>query len=189
MHILNPNPPDQLQFFATCSYPSSIFSPKGSPRFAADLPLTVSVSFVKRRSYSTQLHELCVNAGYAPDLMAYESLPGGWSMIVTKRLDLGIIVAFDSASHAEPVKPGLEHLLKICHANGLVLGSLRRDNVRCLFGSPGKFVLLRLDAGGVLGEVKHGLNADVGIPGVVPGALITKEHDIAMLDALLGCRS
>ncbi|TFL01076.1 hypothetical protein BDV98DRAFT_88968 [Pterulicium gracile] len=141
----------------------------------------LSTPFVHK--YSIDLHALCDSEGHAPKLIAYNPLPVGWFMVVIEHHDMKGTIPFDPVLHADDVGNRLRKLFSTCHEKGLVLESLRKEDIWCYSGKPGEFTLLKLQFGGVAGEVLHGL--DSTDCWVVPGSIITKEDDLAMLDALL----
>ncbi|KAG2054009.1 hypothetical protein BDR06DRAFT_1008193 [Suillus hirtellus] len=46
----------------------------------------ICIKFV--RNYSPQAHEFCASKGNAPKLIAYNSLPGGWNLVIMDALDI-----------------------------------------------------------------------------------------------------
>ncbi|KAG1883545.1 uncharacterized protein F5891DRAFT_1203239, partial [Suillus fuscotomentosus] len=55
------------------------------------------------RHYSPQAHEFCASKGNAPKLIAYNSLPGGWNLVVMDALDID--------NDCFPQRPGSYRLL------------------------------------------------------------------------------
>ncbi|KAG2015221.1 protein kinase subdomain-containing protein PKL/ccin9 [Coprinopsis cinerea AmutBmut pab1-1] len=78
------------------------------------------------RTYCRELHEYCYNKGYAPKLLGFQQLPGGW---------YGIAMEYDPEMvpiHTEndrALRKPIEQLMKGFHEEGWVHGDLRYCNI------------------------------------------------------------
>lgn len=145
----------------------------------ADQP--VVVKFV--RSYSRDLHEHCASIDLAPPLLGFEKLAGDWFMVVMEYMkDFETLSTLrDHASFRRTVM----ELVRSFHDLGFVHGDMRDSNLLVRVDEK-DLKLIDFDWGGKEGEVRYPVlinNYTVHRPlDVVGGQLITKEHDIEMVE-------
>jgi serine/threonine protein kinase len=151
--------------------------------------------FIKfTRTYSRKAHLICEELGAAPRLRSCQTLPGGWMMIVMDFIDNSMFERYSERygsefAESDILQPRVERVVKALHNEGLVHGDLRDTNL--LVGKNGKedVLLIDFDWAGMEGEVRYPINIASGPhlwrpDGAVGGELITKEHDLAMLDKI-----
>jgi serine/threonine protein kinase len=138
----------------------------------------ILVKFTKR--YSKELHEFCVSQGFAPRLLAFEELPGGWLGVAMEFLSSAFRVA-DSPSLVEQGERWLkrmDEIVETLHEHGYVHGDLRAPN---FIVDGEKLCLVDFDWGGKEGQVKF---PDVELHPILGdnrGMLIRKDHDLNVL--------
>ena len=146
-----------------------------------------------RRRYGIDAHLAAAQAGHAPELLGQVTLPGDWTAVVMELLGPGW-------RHYDPCDEGEKHAVLAAYnaalyAQSFVHGDLRPPNVLVgdadNIGSGGtvgvKFI--DWDWAGRAGTAFYplGLNQRVRWPdGVTSGALITRVHDLAMLQGAAG---
>ena len=143
----------------------------------------ICVKFVQR--YGDQVHAWCAEQGFAPALIAVETLPGGWTMVVMERLDeswtcMVDINSLDRLKFQDKMKSVVERL----NAVSMVHGDLRDTNVMVREGSEPCIMLLDFDWAGIAGQVTYPdtINRDIYRPEGVDGdGEIQPEHDVAMM--------
>jgi len=148
----------------------------------------VAVKFVQR--YSKELHEYCASRELAPALLGFEKLAGGWFMVVMEHMDDYETLATlkDRASIPTQLRQMVTDLVTSFHAQKFVHGDIRDSNL--LVRSDGKLgmKLIDFDWGGKEGEVCYPVlinNRTVRRPpDVVGGQLITREHDLLMVEKI-----
>ncbi|KAG1723465.1 uncharacterized protein EDB91DRAFT_1255616 [Suillus paluster] len=97
----------------------------------------ICIKFV--RHYSREAHDFCAGKGHAPKLIAYNTLAGGWNMVVMDVLDIddGRSAQRPSSYRSlsamavldrQPLKEAISSLIKKLHADGYVHGDLRDMN-------------------------------------------------------------
>jgi serine/threonine protein kinase len=146
----------------------------------------VAVKFVRR--YSKELHEHCASRDLAPALLGFEKLAGGWFMVVMEHMDGYETLATlkDRASIPTQLRQMVTDLVTSFHAQKFVHGDIRDSNL--LVRSDGKLEmkLIDFDWGGKEDEVCYPVlinNRTVPRPpDVVGGQLITREHDLWMVE-------
>jgi serine/threonine protein kinase len=85
------------------------------------------------RWYSIELHEFCANSGHAPQILAFQELPGGWFAVVMEYMKSGVPItdwSLDPA-HRDRWITELQQLVDSFHDKGLVHGDLRDANIIC----------------------------------------------------------
>jgi len=151
-----------------------------------DVPLCVK--FVKR--YGRDAHLYCASVGFAPKLLGFEDIGGGWFMVVMQKLTT------EQYSCGQDILPlrndGLKRAftnrLAEFHNKGYVHGDIRIANV--MVSKDGKgCMLLDFDWSGKAGHVCYpwDLNTDKSLkrPGdATPLELISAFHDRKMADNL-----
>jgi hypothetical protein len=157
-------------------------------------PVRVIIKFVRR--YSVEAHDYCARQGYSPQLMGYETVAGGWYLVVMEEVDMAIYQPFvDSPDKPtfpdrEKLRPAVVGLIEGLHDEGYVHGDLRGANL--LVATDGRqeslFKLIDFDWAGEAGVVKYpaNMNPKVWWPeGAVDGQPIQKAHDLEMLNSSL----
>ncbi|KAK1930454.1 hypothetical protein P3T76_014125 [Phytophthora citrophthora] len=84
----------------------------------------VIIKFSKR--YGREVHEYCWKAGFAPELLFYDSLPNGWVFIVMEELPL---ISLCMAKDRAIVRGQLHKIKKALSNASFVHGDLRENNV------------------------------------------------------------
>ena len=110
----------------------------------------VLIKFV--RQYSIELHHFCAKSGHAPQILAFERLPGGWYAVAMEFIESGfpITASPQVSTHRDRWTKELQRLMDNFHLEGLVHGDLRDANILCKEES---VMLLDFDWGGKDGEV------------------------------------
>ncbi|KAM6501181.1 hypothetical protein JOM56_004195 [Amanita muscaria] len=139
--------------------------------------------------YSPAVHSLCASKGFAPKLLGFEGLPGGWWMVVMEHINENYMQFHDLESHhRSSVLEYLKQFLTFLHANGFVHGDIRDTNIMVPRSGEPHFFLIDFDWAGRIGEVRYPMNVNrKGIwrpDGARDGELITAEHDDEMLQHL-----
>ena len=150
----------------------------------------VAVKFVRR--YSKELHEHCASRDLAPALLGFEKLAGDWFMVVMEHMDGYETLATlkDHASIPTQLRQMVMDLVTSFHAQKFVRGDIRNSNL--LLRLDGKLEmklkLIDFDWGGKEGEACYPVlinNHTVDRPpDVVGGQLITREHDLLMVEKI-----
>jgi len=156
----------------------------------------ICVKFV--RHYSPDVHQFCADKGHAPELIAYNPLPGGWNMVVMSVLDihegtsprrrgsyqsLSAVTVLDCQALEEPITS----LVKALHKHEYVHGDLCDTNF--FLRDDGKhFMLLDFDWAGRVGETHYPMyvnRQDIKRPDdAEDGKKIVVEHDLEMLEEI-----
>jgi serine/threonine protein kinase len=148
------------------------------------------------RQYSETAHHFLADLGHAPALRAVNSLHGGWKVILMAQsrythLDSSAL-SLDNESRLTIKQKVLEIVEKL-HAQELVHGDIRQVNIlvdQSTLGSPdGVSVhIIDFDWAGQAGRAKYPLRINtqsIRRPrDVAGGVLITKTHDLGMIDLL-----
>ncbi|KAK2459838.1 hypothetical protein APHAL10511_008159 [Amanita phalloides] len=110
----------------------------------------VLIKFV--RQYSIELHHFCAESGYAPRILAFEKLPGGWHAVAMEFIESGFLITASPqlSTHRDRWAKELRCLMDRFHLEGFVHGDLRDANIFCKEES---VMLLDFDWGGKNGEV------------------------------------
>jgi serine/threonine protein kinase len=140
------------------------------------------------RQYSLGAHKLLSEKGLAPELHGFESIPGGWKMVVMEYIGESYQLLSELESdNREPFKDSIQQSVSLLHEHGFVHGDLRPSNV-LVSKSDSKALIIDFDAAGKAGEVVYPPNlntVDIKWPeGVNDGVPITKAHDNYMFDSL-----
>jgi hypothetical protein len=145
----------------------------------------VCVKFVRR--YGKEVHAWCAGKGFAPKLMGFEELAGGWYMVVIECLDeRWAELGMDKV--AKGVKETFLAAIGELHQAGMVHGDVRKENVMVKDGGK-EFKLLDFDWAGVLGEVRYPRHVNKAVElrrpeDVSDGELIAAGHDMAMVEQM-----
>ncbi|KAI9462714.1 hypothetical protein HD554DRAFT_2195842 [Boletus coccyginus] len=153
--------------------------------FFATLPdmWEVCIKFV--RHYSKDAHEACASLGCAPKLHAFETLPGGWFMVVMDKLAPEEYTTLWEVTPTKQSFDSIKNYLVQLHQKGYVHGDVRDTNIM-VSKRDGTCMLVDFDWAGKIGDVQYPVNVSRdGIwrpSGAVDWQLILAEHDMAMLD-------
>jgi hypothetical protein len=154
---------------------------------------TVLVKFT--RQYSAEVHQFCAEAGEAPRLIGFRSLPTGWHMVVMEYLDPETYrVLKPSDGNNTNLVAQIRGIVTRMHNRGFVHGDIRHFNImtRRQWTSPegvGDVFLIDFDWAGLEGTARyppHLNNVSVKRhEGAKDHELIVKAHDWVMLEDML----
>jgi hypothetical protein len=146
--------------------------------------------FIKfTRQYSKEAHLLLSEKRFAPKLLGFEALPGGWLMVVMESVakshqSLSLLTPSDRSKYRQRI----EDIVTLLHENGFVHGDLRSSNLLVPSAATGEVLLVDFDEAGRDGIATYPPNlntTDIKRPKTaVDGALITKKDDEFMLSEL-----
>jgi hypothetical protein len=149
----------------------------------------ICIKFIRR--YGDNVHAWCANEGFAPKLIGFRSLPGGWRMVVMDLLDESWkpLVFVSKPERSESLKRKLAAAIERMHTMNMVHGDLRDTNIMVKReGQEFLFMLVDFDWAGIGGQVKYPRlinRMDISRPkGASDGLAILPEHDIAMLNQM-----
>jgi hypothetical protein len=153
------------------------------------------ILFIKfTQKYSKEVHEYCASRKIAPDLYAIETFGGGWMMVVMEYLDSDTYTLLkDSTTSPQILRGAVLSAVTTLHQGGFVHGDIRNVNlmVRNEWNPDDGVINLKMidfDWAGPVGATQYPANVnyeEIRRPqGAWDGQLITKEHDIAMVDFL-----
>ena len=153
----------------------------------ADRDKRICIKFVRR--YGKDVHIWCADRGFAPKLIAFEDLSGGWHMVVMELLDESWISMAEKNDRPEELEEKIRARITELHQGNMVHGDLRDTNVMVKKDGGSSFMLIDHDWAGKQGNVRYPrhVNKDpqLGRPLTVEdGGLITCEHDDFMLEHL-----
>jgi len=153
--------------------------------------IKVLVKFTRR--YSKEAHQLCAKAGVAPSLLGFQSLQAGWYMAVMEYLDpqtYRVLGPEDGSNHASLIAE-IRHVVQVLHNGGFVHGDIRDVNMmtRRQWRTDAQNVfLLDFDWAGRKDATIYPPNLNRETvkrhEGAKDGAVITQEHDWAMVDCI-----
>ncbi|KAI9447310.1 protein kinase subdomain-containing protein PKL/ccin9 [Lactarius psammicola] len=106
------------------------------------------------RSYSIALHAFCTGRGYAPSILGFGKIPGGWSVVAMEYI-VSSVHPSRSPNLARLCNKWVDELQKLVqsfHEKGLVHGDLRESNILC---DGEDVVLIDFDWGGRVGEAAY----------------------------------
>jgi RIO1 family len=140
----------------------------------------ICIKFVRR--YGKDVHLWCAAKGFAPKLIAYEALPGGWYMVVMDLLDELWVPLAETTKHAEGLKERIHAAISELHQAQMVHGDVREMNVMVKDNGV-EFMLVDYDWAGSHGCVRYPRHVNrLGRPeDVEDGRLILTQHDELML--------
>ena len=162
----------------------------------------ICLKFVRR--YSREAHVFCASKGHAPELIAFESLSGGWNMVVMEVIDIhrgpsprrtGSYQQFHYDMRGIlSLKRPIATLIKQLHAKGYVHGDVRAANLFVQVDDDEEvtpktnFKLIDFDWAGRIGEAKYPMYVNrQGIrrpQNARDGREILKTDDLEMLKFL-----
>jgi serine/threonine protein kinase len=146
----------------------------------------ICIKFV--RSYSVDVHQFFAGMGCAPTLKGFESVPGGWFMVVMDVIGSDYCL-FDPSVASIKLYNTIKGKLTILHQNHYIHGDVRDTNIMVKKDSETDFMLFDFDWAGEIGKVQYPMNINIGPDlwrpdGAVDGLAITADHDMAMLDEM-----
>jgi hypothetical protein len=147
----------------------------------------ICIKFV--RHYSDKAHAFCASMEFAPALIGFERLPGGWYMVVMDAIDQDY-ENLHQAPHGTPVPHGITEKIVSLHQAGFVHGDIRDTNVMVRKDGEMGFMLVDFDWAGEIGVVRYPMNVNRAEnlwrpDGASDGNVITAHHDIQMLEKML----
>ncbi|KAG2336544.1 hypothetical protein BDR05DRAFT_1063613 [Suillus weaverae] len=153
----------------------------------------ICIKFV--RHYSPEAHEFCASKGHAPNLIAYNNLPGGWNMVIMDALDIDNGPLRQPGSYRllsqmpvldrQPLEEVITSLIQDLHSynDGYVHGDLWDANF--VARDDKHFMLLDFDWAGPIGKARYPMYVnrnDIRRPdGARDGEKIVAKHDLDML--------
>ncbi|KIO01674.1 hypothetical protein M404DRAFT_722430 [Pisolithus tinctorius Marx 270] len=144
----------------------------------------ICIKFV--RHYSVEVHRFSASRGRAPALHGFDTLHGGWYMVVMDSLD-----GYKDLCDVDPPPLVFERIrthLDELHQHGYVHGDVRSMNIMVLESDMTEFMFIDFDWAGKIGEVRYPLNVNREIwrpSGVFDWAPIEAKHDMAMLKHII----
>ena len=153
----------------------------------------VLVKFTRR--YSKEAHQHCAEAGVAPVLLGFQSLPAGWFMAVMEYLDPQTYRVLEPGDGSNSILVGeIQRVVTVLHDGGFVHGDIRDVNMmtRNQWGinEARNVLLLDFDWAGPSGVTKYPRNVNTQTvkrpEGAKDGALIVEKHDWFMVQYLFG---
>jgi hypothetical protein len=146
----------------------------------------ICVKFVRR--YSDEAHRCCAQLGFAPNLLGFQRLPGGWYMVVMDWLGSDKWSRLDELKISHEDVNCLVAKVTQLHQSGYGHGDLRATNILVSKSNPKHYMVIDFDWAGQLGKICYPMNVnkiDIWRPdGVADGALVLAEHDLSMLEHL-----
>jgi hypothetical protein len=105
------------------------------------------------RWYGKELHEFCASIGYAPELLGFERLPGGWFGVAMRYFPSAVRILDSPKSllcdYGEIWLKDIDNVVNQFHAQGYVHGDLRPPN---FIVNGNKLLLVDFDWGGNEGD-------------------------------------
>ena len=124
------------------------------------------------RSYGTDVHEYMYQSGFAPKLIDFTKLDGGWIVVLMEFVDGDRV----QKEEAQECKHFIEaHILPKLQEKNYVHGDLRLSNI-IRFNK--KFIVIDYDWAGTNGEARFPVNLLQWPKSVNPGGFITNASDI-----------
>lgn len=148
----------------------------------------ICIKFVRR--YSEKVHEFCARNNWAPKLLAFQGLSGGWHMVIMEDLNdyVDLFRSSLAPDRVEAVKKYVRGMLVQMHQRGYVHGDVRDVNIMIKNEPDLPVMLVDFDWAGEIGEATYPMNVnrvDVHRPEeAVDNAPIRAEHDMFMLEEL-----
>ncbi|KAL3669398.1 hypothetical protein V7S43_005794 [Phytophthora oleae] len=146
----------------------------------AESNVACTIKFSKR--YGKEVHEFCSTAGFAPELLFYESLPNGWIFVVMEKLSLLPL----RQANAATARNQLFRIITALRAASFVHGDLRESNV--MWDSvKNRVVLIDFDWSGKDGVDTYPpfMNAEIAWPsGAECGKPLRVAHDEYWIESI-----
>jgi len=144
---------------------------------------TICIKFVRR--YSEEAHKCCDQLGFAPRLLGFQRLFGGWFMVVMDWLDSDEWRRLDEIKITRKDIDALKTNISQLHQKGYGHGDLRATNILVSKSDPKRYMIVDFDWAGKLGTVRYPMNVnrvEIWRPDdAVDEELIQAEHDMSML--------
>jgi predicted Ser/Thr protein kinase len=156
--------------------------------FRAKTPDNNELAIKYTRQYSVDAHNLLSAKGLAPELHGFESIPGGWTMVVMEYIGESYqLLSKLQSENRKRFKASIQQSVSLLHKHGFVHGDLRPSNV-LVSKNESKALIIDFDAAGKAGKVVYPPNlntVDIEWPkDVTDGVLITEAHDNYMFERL-----
>ena len=140
------------------------------------------IKFVKR--YSQECHSRCFELGIAPELLAFQPLPGGWHVVIMEFLQSyeTLFVLHRDRKVTDKMIGAVEKAVGKLHEEDFVHGDLRLPNI--MVGPEDSVKFVDFDWSGRLGEALYPPLMNPVIvwhPGAKLGEEIVPEHDMYLL--------
>ena len=104
------------------------------------------------RQYCPELHWFCAERCHAPQLLGYNTIPGGWHVVVMEWIDHDDTnLQLYAPDHLPTWSKDLKSLVNGFHKEGWVHGDLRDANLIVSDEEPGQVMLVDFDWGGNVG--------------------------------------
>lgn len=147
------------------------------------------------RSYGRDVHELLARAKYAPDLVGFSDLGGGWKMIVMEYLRDGWVAGSMLVTNPELAQRNIhivrEEILPLLKKNGFVHGDIKMPNLMfrtALLGEgngPGvQLIDFDFSGQGGIDMYPWNLNTMDRPPGQLPCGRLSFDHDDGALKVI-----
>jgi serine/threonine protein kinase len=135
------------------------------------------------RWHSIELHRFCAKSGHAPQILAFERLPGGWFAVAMEYIEFGVPITDLSLlpAHRDRWMAKLLDLMDSFHEKDFVHSDLRDVNIICKNDS---VMLIDFGWGGKEGEASYptwNLNDELLEGRVSSNLTIRKEDDRRVL--------
>ncbi|KAF8338646.1 hypothetical protein F5887DRAFT_1235893 [Amanita rubescens] len=113
----------------------------------------IVIKFTRR--YCAELHALCAKLGHAPQLLAFERLPGGWCGVAMEYILTGVPLLLIPKGHVKRPRwrQELQEVMTQFHGKNLVHGDLRDTNI--IVEKDEWVLLVDFDWGGKDGETVY----------------------------------
>ena len=113
----------------------------------------IVIKFTRR--YCAELHALCAKLGRAPQLLAFERLPGGWCGVAMEYILTAVPLRSIPKDHAKRPRwqQELQEVMSQFHGENLVHGDLRDTNI--IVEKDERVLLIDFDWGGKDGETVY----------------------------------
>ncbi|KAF0392168.1 Protein kinase-like domain containing protein [Gigaspora margarita] len=158
-------------------------------------PKKAYVKAIQKGKYSLNTHQLLAEAGYAPKVLTSLIIPGNWLLVYMEYLDNHSTlnrVAFNlNDQDRSSLRVKIEKMVKHLHNLDHVHGDLREGNIliRQFENNDFDVKLIDFEWSGEVGSAcySHFMNhVNIKWPdGAEDGKLVTKAHDLAMLNQTL----
>jgi serine/threonine protein kinase len=141
---------------------------------------TILVKFSTK--YSKELHHFCASHNFAPKLLAFEELPGGWFGIAMEYFPSACRMVDSPAlvNHGEAWLKKMDEVVNMFHQHGYVHGDLRPPN---FIVNGERLLLIDFDWGGQEGQATF---PDIRLVPILRkdrgDILIRKHHDEVVLE-------
>jgi serine/threonine protein kinase len=125
----------------------------------------ICIKFV--RQYSKDAHLKCSSLGFAPTLRGFQSIPGGWYMVIMDYIDNTYEELEDSHTKGSFVTEIREKVASL-HQAGFVHGDIRTTNIMVKKSGEEGILLIDFDWAGVIGDVRYPMNNECERRGFTP---------------------